>query len=666
MPCRLTLFGRPRLLDEHGRLIPIPSKMFALVAYLLLDSGGGPAGRSSLRQFMWENAEPKSAATNLRKFLQRVRERQEQFGIDLIESERTYVQLARSADIDLAHFLRIVSRQSPDSLLTLCNIYRGDLLEGLEWEDGEPAEWLQMHRSKLREAFVSAVASRLEDKECNADSVSVRTAARRLIEIDPYNEAGHRALMRLFAEEGEPARVREVFFSHQRRLQQELKVEPDLATTVLYRALLPTGTNTVVPAPPRPEPIVVPAQVLEPRRLPAEESVQVGVLANRSGTPRITILPPVSAGGQDLRHQLAGSLMEDVTIGLCRFKVLSVVAPHTAWELGANGKRALFKTFGIDYVVESQILRSNGEISLSVRLLVAASRDIVWTDQYPFDREHIDRNYRELSTRIITSVIEGVERVELATYTVEQDPSAYRFYLLGKNEMRRLDLPSVRRARRKFRISLGAYPDYVPSLSGLARTFQLEWLLMARGERELIEEAEKYASRALEIDPEDARGHREVAVCRLYMGHFDESLEAFAKAELRNPQHADLIVDYADALEHACEPERALEKIARAIELNPICPDNYWWAGGGANYHLGRYSDAIECLSRMRDPSPAYRLMAAAWAKLGDREQAQRYVRMTRENHPDFSVKGWLSIVPIRDPKVAQHYEDGLREAGFE
>jgi tetratricopeptide (TPR) repeat protein len=562
--------------------------------------------------------------------------------------------------------MRIAAAQNPNGVVTLCDIYRGELLEGLEWDESEPIEWLQLQRAKLREAFISAVANRLEARESTADGVSVRTAARRLIEVDPYNEAAHRALMRLFGEEGEPARVREVYLGLQQRLREDLGVEPDLATTLLYRALLPTGAQSTISVPAKAEPLSVPASPTSALPVSAPGDF-VRPQQGASGTPRITILPPVAQSGGDLRHRLASSLIEDVTIGLCRFKALSVIAPHTASELGAGGKKSLFKTFGIDYVVESKMLHgASGGLSLSVALLTAGSREMIWAEQYPFDHEHIDRNYRELSARIITALIDTVERVELSHYESEQSPTAYHLYLLGQKISRTLDLPSVRRARRAFKLSLGASQDYVPALSGLARTFQLEWLLMARGDRDLIADAQKLATRALEIDPEDARGHRELAVCQLYLGQFDESLDAFAKAEQRNPQHADLIVDFADALEHACEPARALEKIARAIELNPICPDNYWWAGGGANYHLERYSDAIECLSRMRDPSPAYRLMAASWAKLGDRRQARDYVKLAREIHPDFTVKGWLSIVPIRDPKFARHYEDGLREAGFD
>jgi hypothetical protein len=58
--------------------------------------------------------------------------------------------------------------------------------------------------------------------------------------------------------------------------------------------------------------------------------------------------------------------------------------------------------------------------------------------------------------------------------------------------------------------------------------------------------------------------------------------------------------------------------------------------------------------------------MAASWAMLGDQDLATEYVRKTKNIHPDFSVNGWLSILPIRNAEYAQHYAQSLREAGFE
>jgi DNA-binding SARP family transcriptional activator/tetratricopeptide (TPR) repeat protein len=666
MVCRLSLFGPPRLLDDQGRLISVPVKTYALVAYLLLASCGGPATRASLRQFLWEDGDAKTAATNLRKFLSRLLERQAECGCELILSRRDHVELAtESIRVDLAEFLRIVGQRLPADLTALCDLYRGDLLQGCEFEGTDVQFWLNLQRGRLRDTFIAAVAGRLEPLDADADKVAVRIAARRLLEVDPYNEVGHRALMRLFAEDSEPARVKDLYQSLEARLQEDLGVAPDEVTTKLLRTLLPAARKGDAAAPSRSENAPAVAASVTPAPTDDElASDDTTVVPERSGAPRITVLPPLPIGGQDYDHQLAVSLIEDVTIGLCRSKALSVVAPHTAWAL--SQRKTLLRKYRIDYAVETHLQNRGGDPWLGLRLLDPLSRQILWTEQYSLSQEQVAHQYRAMSVRILSSLIEKIERAELSRYDNEQNASAYHLYLVGQRHLRTLDLPHVRRARRAFKNALGACPDFVPTLSGLAKTLRLEWILLARGDPDLLVEAGRLARRSLEIDPDDARGHRESGVCQLYSGRFDESLRSFEQAERCNPQYADLLVDFADALTHACEPSTGLQKVSEAIELNPLCPDYYWWVAGGSNFHLHRYDDAINCVSRMRDQTPAYRLLAASFARLGQGEQAAEYVRKVKEIHPDFSVSNWLSILPIRDPQYERDYEDGLRQAGFD
>ncbi len=235
--------------------------------------------------------------------------------------------------------------------------------------------------------------------------------------------------------------------------------------------------------------------------------------------------------------------MEDIAIGLCRFRGLSVVAPHTAALLSQNGKKALFRTFGIDYALETQLQDRGGEVWLAAKLLNARSRKILWADQFEFSREAIARQYRELSVRIVLLLVDKIERTELSRYDIEQDATAYHLFLKGQRYLRVLDLPNVRRARREFKAAVTACPDFVPAISGLAHVCNMEWLLMARGDSELLGEAERLSRRSLEIDPDDARGYRDLGLCTIYGGRFDESLEAFSQGERRNPQYADLLAD---------------------------------------------------------------------------------------------------------------------------
>ncbi|MDY6963167.1 MAG: hypothetical protein SV862_14870, partial [Pseudomonadota bacterium] len=129
--------------------------------------------------------------------------------------------------------------------------------------------------------------------------------------------------------------------------------------------------------------------------------------------------------------------------------------------------------------------------------------------------------------------------------------------------------------------------------------------------------------------------------------------------------YADVAADYADTLVHASEPRRALEKIEKAIDLNPLSPDVYLWTAAGASYCLGEYEQALSYINRMADSGLANRLSAASWAMLGNQRRAKAFVRKTRETNPDFNVDTWLAAVPIKEQWQKDHYRDGLRKAGF-
>src|ERR1019366_4039632 len=106
-------------------------------------------------------------------------------------------------------------------------------------------------------------------------------------------------------------------------------------------------------------------------------------------------------------------------------------------------------------------------------------------------------------------------------------------------------------------------PDFAPAYSGTARATQRQWLVLGRGDPDLLEAAEKIGAKAVSLDHRDARGYREIALCGLYRRHWDEAIANFSEAERLGPQHADLISDFGDALGHCGEPEKGLKKVER-------------------------------------------------------------------------------------------------------
>jgi tetratricopeptide (TPR) repeat protein len=258
-----------------------------------------------------------------------------------------------------------------------------------------------------------------------------------------------------------------------------------------------------------------------------------------------------------------------------------------------------------------------------------------------------------------------IARQELVQFRRTGAASAYVHYLLATERNDRTDLPSLQRAQKHLLRSWQLSPDYVPALAELARTKTLEWLELGVPDRALLLEAQHLAERAQLYEPGESASLREIGHASLYLHDLEKALASYEAAEAAAPNHADLLADQADVLTHASRHDEAEARIARALALNPLAPDDYYWIGGAVSFFRGRYAEALERLSAMRVPGLAYRLMAASAAMNNDQEGAAAYRQKALERDPTFSVDKWTTLYPQPSIADTKHYAAALRLAGF-
>ncbi len=634
----LSLIGELTL-SENGSPVPYPATGLAIAGYLAT-SPSFSATRRQISAFLWDGTTRTNHSGNLRQLISRIRIRQEQIVKELLLFEQDRVLLnVREVRVDL---LTVECARSTtalgDATSVLLAASRGEFMEGFEPEGDRGRTWLAASRSALRRTLSDLISSAIEGRIAVSDSSVLKEAAIRVIEADPHQELAYQALMRILARERQLWQVREVFDRCRTRLSEDLGVEPDPSTVALVRQIFMGGSEWATP--------------------PSVPRSETAALA-----PRIALLPPRPNDLDCTSSDMAAALIEDVTIGLCCQRSISIVAPRSSEEIAALD--CPVDDLAIDYVVEGRVSTAGSAPSVFISLVDARARTVLWSDRHRIDGPRIEAAYVHLVKGVVGSVVAEVERAATERGVPRHAPGAYRSYLAATRLLRAMDLPSIRRARKHFRAAVTECPDYAAALAGLARTHHLEWLLLARGDSGELARARELATRAVGADARCVHALRELGLAEQLAGRFVESLNAFELAESVGPQYADLLADHADALAHASKPQASLDKITRAIELNPLCPDDYWWIAGGACFLLGRYGDAVRALKRMKQLSPGYRLLAACCAMAGETEESASYVRKARTENPLFRVDKWLSVLPIRDPTHRSHYEEGLRLAGF-
>lgn len=644
----LQTIGKLRLVDASEKEVAFPEKGLLLLAYLLTTKLGS-AYRSELADFLWNHEDAGASLTNLRKTISRIKARQDELGTQFLDFREGMIFVdagVLSSDVLSANeviadpFIR---------LRRLTAILKQTFLGPTKLQTRDFETWLagqtEIKLSLLKETLREVSGAPLDDNLVEV----VKSAAIVLFRMQPDEPDTLQLLVKIFNAEGDV----DVLRSHFEQRSSAIARGRDALTAVMG------SDNAVMAAAASAEAI---ARSSPDIRSMAEEGLSAG-----SAIPRLVLLAPVNQSDRPDAGLLAGSLIEDITIGFCAFNSVQVIAPHSAVQIGTqvHDQGNFFDRHSVNYVLDTRVMRAGDEFSLFAQLVFHNDNRIVWAERFSLGNLDLMRERRAIARRIALSVSGEIERHESTRAYIEMHAIAYHRYLVGRRHMNKLTLPNLRRARKEMKGSLAATADFAPALSSIARTYSKEWLLTARGDFELLKSAEAFASRAIEARNDMSDGYREFGIAKLLQGAFDDSVEAMELAEILGPHYADVIADYADTLVHCSRPSMALQKIERAIELNPLSPDPYLWTAAGASYALEQYDATLDYIDQMADPSLADRLSAASWAMLGEGDRAAFHVRRVREANPDFDVDRWLAAVPTKEKWHRDLYRDGLKRAGF-
>ncbi len=228
------LFGAFEVHDSSGvPRGPLGRKAQALLGILALDPRGA-LPRDRICALLWSDRGESQAHGSLRQVLTELRKALA--GLDpaplIVDRETVRIDLA-SVEIDVLTFERLIGRETTQALAKAAELYRGDLLVGLDVRDAEFEAWLRTERERLRNRAVEAL-TRLLDRQIGSEAIDT---ARWLLTIDPLNEEIHRALMRLFAEASNRRMAIKQYETCRQVLQAELGLEPEADTRRLLEEI---------------------------------------------------------------------------------------------------------------------------------------------------------------------------------------------------------------------------------------------------------------------------------------------------------------------------------------------------------------------------------------------------------------------------------------------
>lgn len=246
----LRFFGTPAIRLDGSAVGLDRRKAEALLAYLVVE--GRPYRRSELAVLLWPEQTSASARAAFRRTLFALTEA---VGKEWLILDRDCVEVRRSVSgglrlwSDVGAFQALLTRARehshgdgvvcPDCVTRVTEavrLHRADFLEGLTLRDA-PAfdEWQHLQTERFRELRGRAIESLVDFHTARGAHDEALGWARERVSQDPLDEVAHEALLVTLLAAGRRGSALRLYEAYERRLEQELGMEPPASMRELLR-----------------------------------------------------------------------------------------------------------------------------------------------------------------------------------------------------------------------------------------------------------------------------------------------------------------------------------------------------------------------------------------------------------------------------------------------
>ena len=364
----------------------------------------------------------------------------------------------------------------------------------------------------------------------------------------------------------------------------------------------------------------------------------IWLLAGRDRSERIrsvVVLPfesVIMPTGEGSPH-LAFGVTDALTTELSWIAGLRVVSSTSARWYKTTGKTLpeIARALGADAVIEGTVFQEGDQVQVSVQLVDASSDSQLWAEAYRRESGSLLALQREIAGAVAREIQLTLrpEQTDRPAVPATADPRAQDAYLRGRYHLSLGNEPGRQRALTFFQQAISLDPAHAASHVGLADVYLLTDALApavalpraqryARAAIELDESlaaahatlgyihyygewdwqaAERELTRAIELDPNDARALRWYARVIGAMGRLDESLTISRQAMSLDPVSIEVLDSAAAIAFRARQYDRTLEIARRIHELSPTDPRGFEHVAT-SSAQTGHYDRCLEAAAR--------------------------------------------------------------------
>ena len=287
----------------------------------------------------------------------------------------------------------------------------------------------------------------------------------------------------------------------------------------------------------------------------------------------VAVLPLANLSGDPAQDYFADGMTDALITELSQIRKLRVISRTSVMQYKHSQKplSEIARDLNVDAVVEGSVVRANGRVRISAKLLQASVEQSLWADSYERDFTDVLALQSDVATAIARGIqveLSGPEASRLASSKAIV-PEAYEAYLKGRFEAEKRTPDGLTTAVQYFQNAIAKDPAFAAAYAGLADGLRDLSNYEVRPPAEMIPQAKAAAQKALQLDDRLAEAHTSLATTRFYNLEWDGVESEFQRAIALNPGYAPALHWYALSLAAQGRREESITEIRLAREIDP-------------------------------------------------------------------------------------------------
>lgn len=326
-------------------------------------------------------------------------------------------------------------------------------------------------------------------------------------------------------------------------------------------------------------------------------SIAVLPFENRSGNADSEYLSDGLSDSLIYRLTQLPNLKVSPTSSVIRYKGKAVDVSEVAAELD------------VDAVMSGKLAQLGDNLTISVELIDARTKKLIWAEQYDRKMSDLLATQREIATTITEKLQLKLAGDETRGITKKYTDSneAYQLYLRGRYSFSKRTKDEMLRAVEYFRQAIDRDPKFALAYARIAETYGSMPAYPYLAPKEAFPQAKAAAQKALEIDPTLSEAHTFLAYClAIYDWNWPEAERSFKRAIELDPNNSAAHFRYGQIyLMPTGRFDEGIAEIKRGLELEPL-DINMGGTLSSAYFFAGRNDIALEQARKTHEIEPGH------------------------------------------------------------